>query len=99
MLVSHSGDPDFLIYLRARGYELLVISPNPVTFEQRLLPATPQVEMAARLARVERALLFRRLHRAGVRLVDWDVDEPFERVVATQLARQPAFTRPMGYLR
>ncbi len=94
-----SDDPDFLIYLRARGYELLVISPNPVTFEQRLLPATPQVEMAARLARVERALLFRRLHRAGVRLVDWDVDEPFERVVATQLARQPAFTRPMGYLR
>lgn len=92
-------DPNFLIYLRARGYELMVISPNPVTFERRTLPETPQVEMAARLARVERALLFRKLRRAGVRLVDWDVDEPFERVVATQLARQPAITRPMGYLR
>lgn len=91
-----ADDPDALIYLRARGYELLVISPNPVTFERRRLPDTPQVAIAARIARLERALLFRRLRRAGVRLVDWDVSQPFERVVATQLARQPAFTRPVG---
>lgn len=94
-----ADDPASLISLRARGYEVLVISPDPVSFERRALPGTPQVEMAARIARLERALLFRRLRRAGIRIVDWDVDEPFERALAAQLAYQPAATRPMGILR
>lgn len=93
-----ADDPDFLLYLRGRGYELLVISPDPVSFERRGLPDTPHVELAARIARLERAVLFRRLRRAGVRVVDWDVAQPFERVVAAQLARQPPATRPMGVI-
>jgi uncharacterized protein (DUF58 family) len=90
------SDPPMLVQLRARGYQLLVISPDPVSFEARMLGAQPDVELAARIALLERALLLRRLRRAGIQVVDWQVDQPLDRVVHASLARTPQWFRAVG---
>jgi uncharacterized protein (DUF58 family) len=76
-----------LVRLRAHGYELLVISPDPVSFERRLLRESPEADLAIRLAGIERELLLRRVREVGVRVVDWRVDTPFQQVAEQALAR------------
>ncbi|GAB4425421.1 MAG: DUF58 domain-containing protein [Anaerolineae bacterium] len=83
-------DAEMLIWLRARGYRLLVISPDPVTFEAATLPNTEANALALRLARLERALTLRQLRQAGARVVDWPVDRPFYQVAHAALAFAPA---------
>jgi len=62
--------------LHALGYFVSVVSPNPVAFEQRLMPDVPVVRVAARLAARERRKLLSELHRAGVSVVDWRPHQP-----------------------
>jgi uncharacterized protein (DUF58 family) len=90
------SDPSVLVQLRARGYQLLVISPDPVSFEVRMLGARTDVELAARIAFLERVLLLRKLRRAGIQVVDWQVDQPFDRVVHASLDRTPQWLRAVG---
>ncbi len=85
-------DLEFLVRLRGQGYELLIVSPNPISFELAGLPMTLAVHWGARIATIERALLFRRLRQAGVRLVDWDIDQPLDQAISASLARQPVWT-------
>ena len=81
------GDLPTLTRLRAHGYELLVISPDPVSFERAHLAETPQAEVALRLASLERRLLLRRIRETGVRVVDWHVEVPFRELAEQALAR------------
>ena len=85
-------DLAMLVRLRARGYEVLVIRPDLVELEAQVLGSEPAVEVAARIARVEWLLLVQRLRRAGIRVVDWRVDEPLDRAVYRSLGRR--FHRP-----
>jgi len=85
-----------LIRLRARGYSLLVVSPDPVSFEAQALGSDRTVALAARIARLERAMLIHRLQRAGVQVVDWQVERPFDQVVHTTLVRLPHLWRTIG---
>src|SRR5262249_49002601 len=78
-------DRDMLIRLRARGYQLLVISPDPIAFEQQALGTDRSVELGARVARLERTVLLQNLRRAGIVVVDWDVAQPFHHVAAATL--------------
>ncbi len=92
-----SGDDvPMLIRLRARGYELLVVRPDPIAFEVKALEAQPPVEVAARIVHVERVLLLRQLQQAGIRVVDWQVDQPFDQVVHASLGRVPSWFRRVG---
>ncbi len=54
------------------------------------------VALAARIARLERALLLHRLQRAGVQVVDWQAERPFDQVVHTALVRLPHLWRTIG---
>ena len=85
-----SDDADLLPRLRARGYQVLIISPDPIDFELSLLPENELVQMAARIARVERELLSRKLRQAGVQVVDWSVSTPLDHL----LRSSPAAMRP-----
>jgi uncharacterized protein (DUF58 family) len=78
-------DLPMLLRLRARGYHLLVVRPDPVSLELKALPSLPQVDLAARLVRVERNLLLRRLRQAGIPVVDWQVDRPLDRAIHVSL--------------
>lgn len=81
------ADATELIALRARGYRLLVISPNPLPFEREGLPDSDAVAAAARLANLERQLLLVKLRQADVRVVDWAVETPFEYAAHAALSR------------
>lgn len=74
-------DVNVLVRLRATGYEVLVVSPDPVAFASKGEDFT----LPVRLARIERKLLLRRLQRLGVVVVDWQVDRPVRQVL--QVAR------------
>jgi uncharacterized protein (DUF58 family) len=80
VLVSPLVEDDYLplIQLRARGYQVMVVSPDPVSFEQTYLSDQPEVRLAARVIRIERELMLNRIQRAGVQLVDWNVAQPFD---------------------
>ena len=82
-------DLPVLVRLRARGYALLVVSPDPIAFEAAHLDGEPEVALAVRVARLERRLLFSRLRRAGVMVVNWRVDRPLDRVLHAYLGRVP----------
>lgn len=82
-------DLDDLIGLRARGYQLLVISPDPVAFEAKILAVAPQLDLAVRVARLERAHLFYHLQQVGIRVFEWQVSAPFHRIARYALRRMP----------
>jgi len=98
VLISPLCDDDLppLVRLRARGYELMVISPDPVAFEAQALESSPTVSLATRIAHMERAWLLRRLQRAGIRTVDWRVGTSLDRVLHASLSRQPHWVRTIG---
>jgi uncharacterized protein (DUF58 family) len=86
-----------LIQLRAQGYDVLVVSPNPVKFELSYLPSSnPNVDLAGRVIHMERLLLLQKLQRANIHVLDWDVVEPFDLLVKRRLGRSPAWLRAIG---
>jgi uncharacterized protein (DUF58 family) len=91
-----NSDLSMLRRLRARGYQILVVRPDPVAFELEGLEPEPSVEMAARIVRVERLLLLRKLQQAGIQVVDWQVDKPFDHVIHSSLGRVPHWFRAVG---
>jgi uncharacterized protein (DUF58 family) len=83
-----SEDLGILVQLRGRGYQVLVVSPDPIKFELGILPNSSQVETAARVVRMERELFLRRLGRAGVQVIGWDVSLPFDQAVGPFLSHR-----------
>jgi uncharacterized protein (DUF58 family) len=98
ILVSPLCEEDFptLVQLRAQGYEVMVVSPNPVKFELSYLPASELVQLAGRVIRMERALLLQKMGRAGIHVLDWDIAEPFDHFVRRRLGRTPFWLRAVG---
>ena len=96
IFVSPLIDDDFkpLVQLRAQGYDVLVISPNPVKFELSYLgTSNPNVNLAGRVMHMERVLLLQKLQRANIQVLDWDVREPFDLLVKRSLSHVPAWLR------
>ncbi len=91
-----AADLDVLVRLRARGYQVMVISPDPVSFELFYLPDTSDVRLAGRVLRMERDILLKNLQRAGVQVLDWNISEPFDQVIKRRLGPPPALIRAVG---
>ena len=100
------GDEGPLIALRARGYALWVISPDPIAFElkrrdreagtkTKTRAEAEAWELARRIARVERALLLRRLRQAGALVLEWDVEVPFPQFAEAAFRRSPWLLRAL----
>lgn len=90
------GDLPVLTRLRAYGYQILVVSPDPVTFEARWLEPHAGLPLAVRIARLERLLLLRKLQRVGVQVIDWQVDQPLDRALHHGFSRMPKEFRTLG---
>jgi uncharacterized protein (DUF58 family) len=82
------GDFEVLVQLRARGYQVMVICPDAVAFELSGLRSIPEAKLAARILHLERKLLFVRLQHAGIRVIEWNVAEPFDQAVGPALSSQ-----------
>lgn len=65
-----------LRYLRGLGYRVLIVSPDPISFEKRLLPQDGFRDLAESIARMEREATLAKLRRSGAQVVDWDVTAP-----------------------
>jgi uncharacterized protein (DUF58 family) len=91
-----AGDLEILIQLRARGYQVMVISPDPVSFELSYLPEKRNVQLAGRVVRMERELLIKKLQHAGVQVLDWNIAHPFDQVVKRRLGPPPPLLRAIG---
>jgi uncharacterized protein (DUF58 family) len=89
----NADDVNVLVQLRARGYQVMAVSPDPVAFELSYLPQNESVRLAARMLRMERNLLIQKLQRAGIQVLDWDVSQPFDQVAKRRLGRPPALLR------
>jgi uncharacterized protein (DUF58 family) len=98
ILISPLVEDDLapLVQLRSKGYQLMLVSPNPVKFEVSYLPKSRNTELAGRVLRMERTLLLQKAQHAGVQVMDWDVSEPFDQVVKRKLSRPPAWLRAVG---
>ncbi len=79
------GDATPILQMRAHGYEVLIVSPDPVAFEANVFGR--EAALAARIARIERQALLQRLHLAGVRVVDWNVETPLAQVLTRMQPR------------
>ncbi|BCX02084.1 MAG: DUF58 domain-containing protein [Candidatus Roseilinea sp.] len=90
-----NDDAPVLGRLRALGYAVMVVSPDPIAFELQTLDTNIRTQYAARIARAERRLNLQMLRRHGVQVVDWDVSLPLDAVIHAALARQPAQRRLM----
>ncbi len=82
-----SEDLPSLLALRAKGYQLIVIIPDPIAFEVRVLEEDPHLELAQRLATLERRHLLNKLARGGVQICEWDVAQPLPEVIRRAFGR------------
>jgi uncharacterized protein (DUF58 family) len=88
-------DIPVLIQLRARGYAVLVVCPDPIDFDARTSMRNRQrsgdqaAEYAYRIAHTERVFMLQRARRAGIQIVDWRVDEPLGPALQSAVQRQP----------
>jgi uncharacterized protein (DUF58 family) len=89
-----NADWNILMHLRSHAYQVLVLSPDPLAFEYGRLLRSVELEIALRMARLERGLLIRKLQRAGIQVIEWDVSKPFEQVVPPRLMRHRPANHP-----
>jgi len=83
-----NSDINVIVGLRARGYSVMVISPNPIAFELKSFPSNDQkIQLATHLAALERVLVFKKLQQAGIQVLDWNTDMPLDQSVTALLSR------------
>jgi uncharacterized protein (DUF58 family) len=82
----HSEDYVFLSSLRGRLYQVLCISPDPISFELGRWDQEDYSELGVRIAKVERRFLLSRLRYSGIQVLNLDSSLPIE----MSLGRFPA---------
>ena len=91
-------DIPVLVQLRALGYEVMVVSPDPISFESSQYRQDQVAILATRIARVERAMLLRSLQRVGIAVVNWRVegslDDALHRTVNLLVKKQHILKAP-----
>jgi len=77
---------DLEVYARLRsfGYDVLLISPDPIDLSSKSRNVS---RLATRIARVERGILLNQLMSRGVKVIDWKIEEPLEKALRDFLER------------
>jgi len=79
-------DVSMLRYLRALGYHILVISPDPISFEKPFLPQDGWTALAERIARLKRETTLTQLRRARINVVEWNLSVPLHISITQTMA-------------
>ena len=87
-----AGDLDTFRRLRSFGYEILLVSPDPVEVAGKFLATDEVNALALRAARLERAVMLKAIMDMGVTAIDWQVDQPLD-------ARLQSAAREMAHRR
>jgi uncharacterized protein (DUF58 family) len=72
--------------LRAFGYQVLLISPDPFDYARSVLPTDQISRLACRLARVERRLEISKIIQLWIPVIDWKVCQPLAPLVRNTLS-------------
>jgi len=80
-----ANDWELFPRLRAHGFQVLLISPDPLDFARTAIPSDRFSGMAARLAGLERRLEIGRIAALWVPVIDWKVDQPLSPLVRNAL--------------
>lgn len=81
------SDHETYARLRSYGYDILLISPDPIAWISQTIGSTPINQLAVRAARVERIVQLKRLMKLGIHVIDWQVNASLEAVVREAAAR------------
>lgn len=79
-----AGDVPVLARMRAHGYAVMVVSPDPVSYSANIY--SDATSPAYRLAYAERLVMLRQLRRSGIQLVNWAVDQPLDLAIREEMA-------------
>ena len=95
VIISPLGPSDAEVFprLRARGNNVLLISPDWIRFAKSSFPRDPAGRLAVRLARVERRLELRGIAQLGISVIDWQVHQPLPPLVRDALGAARARRR------
>ncbi len=92
--ISPLGENDAQVFarLRGQGFQIVLVSPDPVRFTAGSSQGDSTARLAYRAARLERIALLKQIVRMGVPVVDWQVDRPLTNALQTvfQQAGNPA---------
>ncbi len=87
-----AGEDDVGVFglLRARGYQIILISPDPIPRwrAQASIPSSASVALATRILRLKRHIILSTLARIGVEVVDWDTRQGLARATDWALSRR-----------
>jgi len=81
-----STDKSLFLRLRASGYQVLLISPNPLDFAYPLLPQDETLQRAVRATRLERRLRLKDIAQLQIQVIDWQVKQPLFPLVRNALS-------------
>jgi uncharacterized protein (DUF58 family) len=82
-----SEDRSLFLHLRARGYQVLLVSLDPIDFAYPTLGQDATSQLAIRVARLERRLKLKNISQLQVRVIDWQVRQPLFPLVRNALTR------------
>ncbi len=76
VIISSLRSQDFntIARLHAEGYQLLLVSPNPVQMASTDFSVNTYDSFAVRAASLERSVLLRRFQQIGIQVIDWQVN-------------------------
>jgi uncharacterized protein (DUF58 family) len=95
ILVSPLASNDWSLFprLRAMGYQVLLISPDPVEFAARTLPEDNITRMAIRAAQIDRGIKLRNITQLQIQVIDWCVGQPLLPLIRKALSRPSGVRR------
>ncbi|MDF1515643.1 MAG: DUF58 domain-containing protein [Anaerolineae bacterium] len=86
-------DSKVLSRIKSRGYNILVISPDPVSYEAVRLPPSQLLDLGTRIALSQRILWIHNLQRMSIPVVDWDTRQSLDNALQAAIR-----TLRRGYL-
>ncbi|MBI5953518.1 MAG: DUF58 domain-containing protein [Chloroflexi bacterium] len=89
ILISSLTSTDQPIFkrLRAYGYQVLLISPDPIDFVNPTLGQDTTSQLAVRAVRLERRLLLNNIAQLRIPVIDWKINQPLFPLVRNVLTR------------
>ncbi len=82
-----SADWPLFLRLRAYGYQVVLVSPDPIDFAAPTLAQDTTNRLAIRAARIERRLRLNDIAQLQIPVIDWQVSQPLFPLVRNALTR------------
>ena len=87
VILSPLAGDDWRLFprLRAYGYQVLLISPDPIDYARQVIPTDPTTKLASRLTRLERQREICKITQLWIPVIDWQVNQPLSPLVRNAL--------------